>query len=121
MASSIQKSRILVAPLDHIFKNLHHFFDDYTVARREHNALVKSTTNIFFKILWPSQKTQTILKLLSSSSSTCIKDRAAHAKLSIPHNKLPSDIHLTTLKASTYTRELQPNRKRNYFLACIKR
>ena len=39
-----------------VFKNLCRLFDKYAVVRIEHVALVKSMT----KILWPSQKTQTL-------------------------------------------------------------
>ena len=45
------------------FKNLRRLFDKYAVARTEHGALVKSTKKIFFQILWPSQKIQTLLKM----------------------------------------------------------
>ena len=44
-----------------VSKNLRGLFDKYAVAGIEHEALVKSTTNIFFPVLWPSQKTQTLL------------------------------------------------------------
>ena len=32
-----------------VLKNLRRLFDKYAVARTEHNALVESTTKIFFK------------------------------------------------------------------------
>ena len=44
-----------------VLKNLRQLFDKYAVARTKQDALVKSTTKIFFQILWPSQKTQTLM------------------------------------------------------------
>ena len=45
-----------------VLKNIRRLFDKYAVTRTEHKALVKSTT-LFFQILWPSQKTQTLIKI----------------------------------------------------------
>ena len=42
-----------------IFKNLRQLFDNYAVARTE-----QKYDEDFFQILWPSQKTQTLLRFL---------------------------------------------------------
>ena len=47
-------------------KNLRRLFDKYAVARTENDTLVKSMTNIFFQILWPFQKTQTLRNITKS-------------------------------------------------------
>ena len=58
--------KVCIIRVVHIFfQNLPPLFDKYAVALTEHDALVKSSTNIFFQILWPSQKTQTLCDFLA--------------------------------------------------------
>ena len=53
--------------------------------------LFDKTTYLFMLSSWSKGKfvIETVMYPISSSSSTCIKDWAAHAQLAIPHNKLP--------------------------------
>ena len=44
-----------------ILKNLRQLFDKYAVARTEHDILSKPRQR-FFQILWPCQKTQTLIQ-----------------------------------------------------------
>ena len=51
-------------------KNLRRLFDKYAVAPTEHDSLVQSTYDEdFIQILWPSQKTQTLLFSEMNSTS----------------------------------------------------